>query len=74
MSAGQTSFQRAHLAAAQPLTARCPEFRVGATPELIAGLEAALKAPDSVMSRESRLELECVLLQARIVMARRSMS
>lgn len=69
-----TPFQRAHLAAAQPLTAVCPQIPVGVTPELARALRAAVQATQHDLAATDHLELRCLLLQVDLVLVRRSMS
>lgn len=69
-----TSFQRARLAAAQPLTAAAATIPVTVTPELIAALSAAMAATEGTLTGAPRLELHALHLQASIVQLRRSMS
>ncbi len=69
-----TPFQRAHLAAAQPLTAAAPIVPVGATPELQRALRAACEALKHDLSAADHMELRCVLLQVDMACLRRSMS
>lgn len=69
-----TPFMRARLAAAQPISAAAPEIRVAVTPELVAGLDAALNASVGQLEPAQKLELECILLQARIMLLRKAMS
>ncbi len=75
MSALSTPFAAARLAAAQPLPAKlAPVIGVAVTPELIAGLAATLTAAAHDIAPAARMELECLLLQCRMVMFRRSLS
>ncbi len=71
MSAQLTPFQRARLAAAQPLTAAVPQILVGVTPELVSALEASLQATEFDLSRAQRFELQSVLVKLRLAMARK---
>lgn len=74
MSASVSPFQRARLSAAEPLQAPMPTVPVAVTPELIAALDAGLKATAHDLPRAQRLELECVLLQLRLADCRKRMS
>jgi hypothetical protein len=71
VSADVTPFQRARLAAAQPLTAACPTIQVGVTPDLIAALEAGLQATTHDITKAQRFELQSVLVKLKLAQARR---
>jgi len=69
-----TAFQRARLAAAQPLSAaRMPTIPVTVTPALIQALAAALDATRHDLSAACRLELQALHLQASLVAFRQGM-
>jgi hypothetical protein len=69
-----SAFQAARLAAAQPVTAAAPVTPVAVTPALVVALDAALKATAHDIPRDAHLELECLLLQCRILLFRKSLS